>query len=54
MPGWSESIEGVRTFAKLPATAKSYVKRLEELAGVPIRYVGVGRTRDAMIRRGKK
>ncbi|MCY3020535.1 MAG: adenylosuccinate synthase [Planctomycetota bacterium] len=54
MPGWNESIESVRSFAKLPPAARNFVKRIEELAGVPIRYVGVGRTRDAMIRRGKK
>ena len=54
MRGWKESIEAVRAFAKLPPAARRYVKRLEELTGVPIRYVGVGRTRDAMIKRGKK
>jgi adenylosuccinate synthase len=51
MPGWSENIEGVRTYDKLPKAAQNYVKRLETLAGAPIRYVGVGRGRDAMISR---
>ena len=50
MPGWTESIEDVRSFEKLPKAAQNYVKRLEALAGAPIRYVGVGRARDAMIR----
>lgn len=50
MPGWTEVIDDVRSFAKLPKAAQNYVKRLEELAGSPIRYIGVGRARDAMIR----
>jgi len=51
MPGWKEPIDDVRSFDKLPQAAQNYVKRLEKLAGAPIRYVGVGRGRDAMIRR---
>ncbi len=50
-PGWGEPIDDVRSFEKLPAAAQSYVKRLEELSGARIRYVGVGRGRDAMIER---
>ncbi|MEI6231680.1 MAG: adenylosuccinate synthase [Planctomycetota bacterium] len=50
-PGWDESIDDVRSFDKLPANAQSYVKWLEKLSGAPIRYVGVGRARDAMIER---
>ena len=50
-PGWSENIEAVRSYEQLPANARSYVKRLEELSGAKIRYVGVGRARDAMIDR---
>ena len=50
-PGWSESIDDVRSFDKLPANAQSYVRWLEKLSGAHIRYVGVGRARDAMIDR---
>jgi adenylosuccinate synthase len=52
MPGWSENIENVRSFEALPKNAQNYVKRLEHLSGAPIRYIGVGRTRDAMIHCG--
>ncbi len=48
-PGWSEPIDDVRSFDKLPANAQSYVRWLEKLSGTKIRYVGVGRARDAMI-----
>jgi len=51
MPGWSEVLDDVRSFSALPQAAQNYVKRLEALAGAPIRYVGVGRSRDAMIKR---
>jgi adenylosuccinate synthase len=51
MPGWKESIDNVRSFNQLPQAAQNYVKRLETLISAPIRFVGVGRARDAMIRR---
>ena len=51
MPGWSESLEDVRDFNKLPKKAQDYVLRLEKLSGVPIRYIGVGKARDALIER---
>jgi len=49
MPGWKESIVDVRDFSKLPANAKNYVLKIEELLGVPVRWVGVGQSRDSMI-----
>jgi adenylosuccinate synthase len=51
MPGWSEKIDHVRSFSKLPVNAQRYVERLEALAGAKIKFVGVGSGRDAMIRR---
>ena len=48
-PGWPEkSTNLARNWADLPETAKTYLKRVEELAGVPIKYVSVGPERDAM------
>ena len=49
MPGWTESIGGVRRFEDLPANAQSYVKRLEELSGCRISAIGVGPDRDDTI-----
>lgn len=46
LPGWNCDITGVRSFDDLPANARSYVKRLEELAGCPIVMVSVGPRRD--------
>ena len=53
MRGWREEIEEVRSFEALPKAARQYVERIEELLTVPIAYVGVGKARDALIRRGK-
>ena len=49
--GWSESLEEIRAFDRLPKAARDYVLRLEKLCGVPIGYIGVGKARDALIRR---
>jgi adenylosuccinate synthase len=42
MPGWSESTYGVQTLAGLPQNALNYIKRLEEVTGVPIDIVSTG------------
>jgi adenylosuccinate synthase len=46
-PGWTEDITGVRSFEELPAAAQAYVRRVEELAGVPVTMVSVGPDRAA-------
>ena len=38
-------------FAELPKQAQAYVDRLEELAGVPIRWVSVGPKRTQTLER---
>ena len=52
LPGWKTDTTGCRAFDELPAEARAYVERLEELAGVPIGLVSVGPERDQMIVRG--
>jgi adenylosuccinate synthase len=49
MPGWKCSISNAATFRDLPANAQAYVCRVEELLGVPIKWVSVGPRREAMI-----
>ncbi len=49
--GWKEDISKARTFDELPAQAKDYVKMIEESAGAPVKWIGVGPERDATIRR---
>ncbi|MET7770806.1 adenylosuccinate synthase [Nocardia sp. NPDC005366] len=49
MPGWWEDISAARTFEELPANARAYVERLEELSGARISCIGVGPGRDQTI-----
>lgn len=46
---WEEDISGVRSFGELPANAKKYLQRIEELAGVKIKLIGVGKEREQTI-----
>ena len=47
--GWSEDISYIRDFNKLPENAKKYIRRIEELAGVKVKYLGVGSKREQTI-----
>lgn len=49
MPAWDEDITGCTSFDELPEKAQAYVKRLEELSGCRISYIGVGPGRDQTI-----
>jgi len=49
LPGWWEDISDARTFDDLPAKARDYVLRLEELAGAYVSCIGVGPGRDQTI-----
>ncbi|GAB2535132.1 adenylosuccinate synthase [Brachybacterium huguangmaarense] len=49
MPGWTEDISSCRTIEDLPANARAYVARLEELAGCRISAIGVGPDRSDTI-----
>jgi adenylosuccinate synthase len=42
MPGWSESTVGARTLEQLPANARAYIRRLEELSSTPIDIISTG------------
>jgi adenylosuccinate synthase len=49
LPGWTEALKGIRSWDGLPAAARSYVKRLEVLTGVPVIAVSVGPDREETI-----
>lgn len=49
MPGWTESTVGAKSLAALPANARAYIKRIEELVGVPIDMVSTGPDREETI-----
>jgi adenylosuccinate synthase len=52
MPGWKQDISGCRSRAELPAAARAYVDRLQQLSGVPIELVSVGPDRAQTIVEG--
>ena len=49
MPGWSESTEGARSWADLPAEAIKYVRRVEELIECPVALLSTSPERDDTI-----
>ena len=49
--GWQETINGARSFEELPAQAQNYVKMIEATAEVPVKWIGVGPEREAIIKR---
>jgi adenylosuccinate synthase len=49
MPGWSESTEGLKSLDQLPENARNYLKRLEEVVGVPVDIISTGPERDETI-----
>jgi adenylosuccinate synthase len=46
MDGWWENISKARTEADLPANARRYIERIEELCGARVSVVGVGPGRE--------
>jgi adenylosuccinate synthase len=47
--GWMSSTGTARRLEDLPATARRYLDRIQELSEAPIRYVSVGTRRDQII-----
>lgn len=49
MPGWTENTADVTIMNDLPANAIAYLKRIEELLGIPIDMLSTGPERDSTI-----
>lgn len=49
MEGWDEEISGARSLDDLPAAARRYIARVEEVAGTPIVSVSVGAERRSVV-----
>ncbi len=50
LPGWPKT-NGVPSVAELPDAARAFLNRVEQIVGVPVTMVGVGRDREALILR---
>jgi len=42
MPGWTETTVGIQNYDDLPANAKAYIKKIEEVVGVPVDIISTG------------
>ena len=49
LPGWQASTVGITEYGDLPANARDYLRRIEELAGVPVDIVSTGPDREQTI-----
>ena len=49
LPGWRKDISAVRTLGDLPAEARQFVRRVQELLGAPVDMISVGPERDQAI-----
>jgi adenylosuccinate synthase len=46
---WTEDISGARSFKQLPRATRAYVRRVEEIIGIPMRMISVGPDREQTI-----
>jgi adenylosuccinate synthase len=49
MEGWSESTQGARSWAELPATTIKYIRRIEELIDAPVALLSTSPEREDVI-----
>jgi len=49
MEGWEQNTTKAKDFSQLPPQAQAYVRKVEELSGVPVRFISVGPEREATI-----
>lgn len=52
MKGWREKTTGIRDYKSLPENAKAYLKKIEDILGVPIVMISTGQRREELIRLG--
>ncbi|MBI4766705.1 MAG: adenylosuccinate synthase [Deltaproteobacteria bacterium] len=48
LSGWKTDISGARSLRDLPTEARTYIRRIEALIEVPIRWISVGPEREAI------
>jgi len=49
LPGWKDTTFGIKVLDELPANARSYLKRIEEICGVPVDMISTGPDRTETI-----
>ncbi|MCM8789320.1 MAG: adenylosuccinate synthetase, partial [Candidatus Omnitrophica bacterium] len=51
MDGWNEDISNISKFSELPAKAKQYIERIEELVKTKVTAISVGTSREQLVKR---
>ncbi|XP_054655509.1 adenylosuccinate synthetase isozyme 2 [Dunckerocampus dactyliophorus] len=49
LPGWKSDTAAARSFHELPENAQKYVRFIEEHVRVPVKWIGVGKSRESMV-----
>lgn len=49
LEGWKEDVTGARTIEELPEAARAYIRKIEEVTGIPVGIVSVGPDRTQTI-----
>jgi adenylosuccinate synthase len=49
LPGWQQTLSGIRTYGDLPIETQRYLKKIEDIVHVPIGIVSVGSNREETI-----
>ena len=49
LPGWDEDTFGITEIDKLPANAEAYLRRVEEVVGVPVHMISTGPERSQVV-----
>lgn len=49
LPGWNSDTSTARTFQELPENAQKYIRFIEDRLEVPVKWIGVGKSRESMI-----
>jgi adenylosuccinate synthase len=49
LPGWTSLSQGLDNYDKLPENAKAYIKKIEEILDVRVKYISTGSKRSEII-----
>lgn len=49
LPGWHQKTFGIKSLSELPQAAQNYIKRIEELTGIPVDMISTGPDRNETI-----
>jgi adenylosuccinate synthase len=50
LPGWDMDLTGVRNWNELPDNTQGYIRKIEQIAGVPVSFSSVGPERDQVVK----